>query len=56
MEVEIVLLLLSKSGPLIIDDKVNRERGTFKPNMDVKSSIDQQEFKRVYNSIVKIDV
>ena len=37
--VEIVSLLLSRGGPLIIDDKVDREKGTFKPNIDVRSSI-----------------
>ena len=41
MRVRVVLSLLSKSGPLIIDDKVNREKGTFKPNVDIKGSIDQ---------------
>ena len=56
MRVRVVLLLLSRGNPLVIDDKVNRERGTFEPNVDIKSSVDQQEFKGVYNSVVKVDV
>ena len=56
MEVRIVLSLPSRGNPLVIDNKVNRERGTFKLNIDVKSSIDQQEFKEVYNNIVKINI
>ena len=41
MRVRVILLLPSKSGPLIIDNKVDRKRGTFEPNMDVKGSVDQ---------------
>ena len=48
--------MLSRGSSLIIDNKVDREKGTFKPNVDVRGSIDQQEFKRVYNSVVKIDM
>ena len=40
MRVEVILLLPSKSGPLIINNKVDRERGTFEPNMNVRGSID----------------
>ena len=49
-------MLLSKSDSLVINNKVNRERGIFKPNMDIKSSIDWWEFKRVYNNIIKVDI
>ena len=56
MGVRVILLLPSRGSPLVINNKVNRERGTFEPNMDVRGSIDQQEFKGVYNSVVKIDV
>ena len=56
MEVKVILSLLSRGGSLIIDDKVDRERGTFKPNMDIRGSVDRQEFKRVYNNIMKINV
>ena len=41
---------------MIINNKINRERDTFKPNMDVRGSVDQREFKRVYNSVVKVDM
>ena len=40
MRVRVVSLLLSRGSPLVIDNKVDRKRGTFKPNVDVKSSID----------------
>ena len=56
MKVEVILLLLSRSNSLVINNKVDRERGTFKPNVDVRGGIDQREFKRVYKSVVKIDV
>ena len=56
MRVKVISLLLSKGGSLVIDNKVDKERGTFKPNMDIRGSIDQWEFKRVYNSVVKIDI
>ena len=56
MRVRVILLLSSKSGFLIIDDKIDRERDTLKLNVNIKGSIDQQEFKRVYNSVVKVDV
>ena len=48
--------MLSRGGSLIINDKVDKERGIFESNVDVKGSIDWQEFKRVYNSMVKIDI
>ena len=54
--VRVILSLSSKSGFLIIDDKVNKEKGTFEPNMDIRGSINQWEFKRVYNSVVKINI
>ena len=41
---------------MVIDDKVDRERGTFEPNVDVRGGVDQWEFKGVYNSIMKVDV
>ena len=56
MRVKIVLLLLSRSNSLVINNKVDRERGTFEPNMNVRGNIDRQEFKGVYNSMIKIDV
>ena len=56
MEVGVILLLSSKGSPLVIDNKINRERGTFEPNMDIRGGIDWWEFKGVYNSIVKVDV
>ena len=40
MGVRVVPLLPSKSSPLVIDDKVDRERGTFEPNVDVRGSVD----------------
>ena len=40
MGVRVVLSLPSRGSPLVIDDKVNREKGTFKPNMDIRGSID----------------
>ena len=56
VRVRVVLSLPNRGGPLVIDDKIDREKGIFEPNMDVKSSINWQEFKRVYNNIVKIDM
>ena len=41
MRVRVILLLPSKSGPLVIDDKVDKERSTFKLNVDIRGSIDQ---------------
>ena len=40
MRVRVILLLLNKGSPLVIDNKVDRERGTFKLNMDVRGGID----------------
>ena len=40
MRVGVILSLPSKGGSLIIDDKVDRERGTFKPNVNVRDSVD----------------
>ena len=48
--------MLSRGGPLVINNKVDRERGTFEPNIDIRDSIDWWKFKGVYNSIVKIDI
>ena len=39
MRVEVILSLLSKGGPLVINNKVNREKDTFKLNMDIRGSI-----------------
>ena len=39
MGVRVISLLPSKSGLLVINNKVDREKGTFKPNIDVRSSI-----------------
>ena len=41
MGVRVVSLLPSKGGFLVIDDKVDRERGTFKSNVDIRGSIDR---------------
>ena len=40
MGVGLILLLLSKSDSLVINNKVNRERGTFKLNINIRDSID----------------
>ena len=56
MGVEVVLLLPSRGSSLVIDDKVDRERGTFKPNVDIRGDINWQKFKGVYNSIIKVDI
>ena len=40
MGVGVVLLLSSKGGSLVINDKIDRKRGTFKPNVDIRGSID----------------
>ena len=40
MGVRVVLLLLSKGGPLVINNKINRKRDTFELNVGVRSSID----------------
>ena len=56
MRVGVILSLLSRGSPLVIDDKVDRERGTFKLNVDIRSGVNQQEFKGVYNSVVKVNV
>ena len=39
MEVEVILLLLSRNNPLVINNKINREKGIFKLNINVKSGI-----------------
>ena len=41
MRVGVVPLLPSKGSFLVIDDKVDRERGNFKLNVNVRGSIDQ---------------
>ena len=41
MGVRVILLLPSKSGLLVINDKIDRERGIFKLNMDIRDNIDQ---------------
>ena len=46
----------SRDGLLVINNEVDRERGTFEPNMDVRDNIDWQEFKRVYDSVVKVNM
>ena len=56
MEVGVVSSLPSRGNPLVINNKIDRERGTFKPNVDIRGGIDQQEFKGVYNSVVKVDM
>ena len=39
MGVRVVPSLLSRGNPLVIDDKVNRERGTFKPDVNIRGNI-----------------
>ena len=39
MKVGVILLLLNRGDSLVINNKVNRERGIFESNMDVKNSI-----------------
>ena len=39
MRVRVILLLLNKGSPLVIDNKVDRERGTFEPDVDVRGGI-----------------
>ena len=56
VKVEIVPSLPSRGNPLVINNKVDREKGTFEPNIDIRGSIDWQEFKGVYNSEIKIDM
>ena len=56
MRVGVIPSLPSNGSSLVIDDKIDRERGTFKLNVNVRGSIDQWEFKGVYNSVVKVDV
>ena len=46
----------NRGSSLVINNKIDRKRDTFEPNVDIRGSIDQQEFKRVYNSVVKIDI
>ena len=50
------LSVFLNSSPLVIDNKIDRERGTFEPNIDVRGGIDRREFKGVYNSVVKVNV
>ena len=40
MGVGVVLSLPSKNSSLVINDKVDREKGTFEPNVDVRGGID----------------
>ena len=40
MRFEVILSLPSRDDLLVINDKVDRERGTFEPNIDVRDSID----------------
>ena len=39
MKVRVILSLSNKSGLLIINNKVNKEKNTFKLNMNIKGSI-----------------
>ena len=39
MRVGVIPLLSSKGGSLVINDKVDKKRGTFEPNMDIRGSI-----------------
>ena len=40
MGVRVILLLPSKSGLLVINDKIDRERDIFELNMDIRDNID----------------
>ena len=40
MKIEVVLLLPSRGGLLIINNKVDRKRGNFEPNVNIRGSID----------------
>ena len=40
MGVKVIPLLPSRGSPLIINNKVDKERGTFKPNVDIRGGID----------------
>ena len=39
MRVRVIPLLPSRSSLLVINDKVDRERGTFEPNVDVRGGV-----------------
>ena len=39
MKVGVILLLLNRDDSLIINNKVNRERGIFESNINIKNSI-----------------
>ena len=39
MKVEVILSLLNKSDLLVINNKVDEEKGIFEPNMNVRDSI-----------------
>ena len=41
MRVRVIPLLPSRDSPLVINDKVDRERGTFEPNVDVRGGVDR---------------
>ena len=41
MGVGVVLSLPSRGSPLIINNKIDRERGTFEPNVDIRGGVDQ---------------
>ena len=56
MKVGVIPLLLSRGGLLVINDKIDRERGTFESNIDIKDSIDWWKFKEIYDNMVKIDI
>ena len=40
MEVRVILLLPSKGGLLVINNKVDRKRSTFKLNVNVRGGVD----------------
>ena len=56
MGVRVILLLLNKSDSLVINNKVDKERGIFELNIDIKSSVDWWEFKKIYNNVVKVNI
>ena len=39
MGIGVVPSLLSRGSLLVIDDKIDKERGTFKPNVDIRGSV-----------------
>ena len=41
---------------MVIDNKIDRKRDTFELDVDIRGNVNWQEFKEVYDNIVKIDI